>query len=424
MNCLHVKSNGRICQRSIIPNQSYCWQHRIIPKELKINGRYGEELKKYLSFLITPANDYVYNHQMLMSFAQVELENDHLAVEWLFPTINGISHPDNPPVIDLNELKLAISNESYLISKLGLSYSLICHHWGLKVIETDQSNIDENSIIDPFYPFTRYIHLQKITPNNDFLERIELLNGPRYYKFTIVLKSLVYHGLITLAQFTLDQIKKYHTFNSNYLIEWQLNLDNAIQQYQNQIKPDPDPLLVHIKGSINQTIWHHLPIDGIININDNWLTISGEITKQLVKLVGGPCEWLKLIHKAKNIDQNKDNMNQTGDCVYTDTSETILKGKAKYILHTIFKIDPEQNLFLIKKCVRNLLGLANHLNLQYLILPSISFGLEKYSIKDIRNLIVKEIKLYVLAHTTTIKQIYLLSNDQLDEQLWPIQSDE
>ncbi len=194
---------------------------------------YSIEMTKYLMFLLNrqkTGSEKTYNQ--IIKYNDQQLESDHQFIQWLFPLLSSSHYAQGCPIINISELQKALEQEHYILPKIKLSYQLILHHWGFNVIESDQ--LIKNSINNPFTKTNNYFLIE---PRVNFFEKkIKLLNGHNGLRLTRVLQSLIYHGLINLAYYTLTKILEYKyflqpTYHLTGVTLWEYKLKKAHQSY-------------------------------------------------------------------------------------------------------------------------------------------------------------------------------------------------
>jgi hypothetical protein len=110
-------------------------------------------------------------------YTDLELENDHRYIQWIFPTTTQSSCADGVPIISIGELQNYIAKDHTIINKLLSSYNMMIKHWGLDGVQC--------------------------------LEKIELLNGHDALRFSRMLQSLVYHGRKDLATLAYELVSQH-----------------------------------------------------------------------------------------------------------------------------------------------------------------------------------------------------------------------
>lgn len=177
-------------------------------------------------------------------------------------------------------------------------------------------------------------------------------------------------------------------------------------------------------GQINNIKNIEMPIDIVVNAANCTLSIGSGVTGALVKSVGGPSKWAKLMTSAKNINNQSQLELKVGQTVYTSTIGQLSKDNVKYIIHALGPIADQQNISLIKTTIFNVLKMSDFLNAKNIVIPAISGGIFAGSDpnwpKQIRQLIIDEINNYMNNQPTKISKIYLISINETDQKLWPI----
>jgi len=404
---------------------------------------YSVEMTKYLMFLLNkqktaPGKTY----SQIIQYNTTQLEDDHQFIQWLFPLTEPSPNAPNAPVIDILELHQALKKEYYILPKMKLSYQLILGHWGFETIESHQPF--KGALINPFKersPTKPYFSLQA---SQNINTKIKLLNGHNGLRLSRVLQSLVYHGLINLAKYTLEKVLQYQsllkpTMHKSGVTLWQYLLNKAIDSHKkiiSHLPKNPKDYLIKIIGDIGQI--KDLPllnpsvsfgdfggkpqIDAVVNAANASLATGGGVTGALVKSVGGATEWNSLMKKAKNSEDKSQLKLKIGEAVYTPTQGQLLTDRVKYIIHTLGPVAGVDDISLVKTSIFNTLKMADHLHVKTLILPAISGGIfasgNPLWSTEVRKLIVEEIKNYMNNQPTQIQTIYLISIDEKDQKLW------
>lgn len=142
--------------------------------------------KEYIKFLNgeCQTNNGV-NFEEILYYNDIELEEDHGYIQWIFPLDEKSSCAIEIPIIDLKELTQEIANDNSITKKIKLSYELMMNHWGLN--------------------------------NRRNLIKINLLNGHDALRLSRMLQSLVYHGLKDLAFTTYEIVSQYSNYTGSIL---------------------------------------------------------------------------------------------------------------------------------------------------------------------------------------------------------------
>ncbi len=182
----------------------------------------------------------------------------------------------------------------------------------------------------------------------------------------------------------------------------------------------------YVQGDIgnprNLKIKFQYPL-GIVNAANNILAPGGGVTGSLVKAVGGEDEWENLVNDSRGSKGQKKKLPlSVGDAVYTSTSGRLQKDNVSYIIHGVGPIAGQDELELVKVTIRNVLVIADFLQLKSLILPAISGGIYVQGNKDlgkrVRTLIKEAIKEYINDSETNLETIYIISYDDEDAEMW------
>jgi O-acetyl-ADP-ribose deacetylase (regulator of RNase III) len=224
----------------------------------------------------------------------------------------------------------------------------------------------------------------------------------------------------------------YHHVFQIYLAD--LTADN-ITFFDLQIQP-ADPPISFVIGDIghiadllqNHTLGNSI---AVVNAANAQLATGGGVTGALVRGVGGSANWNQLMQKAQYLTGSKPNLKKglkTGEAVWTSTAGQLLQDNVKTIIHTLGPVAGYEDINLVSDCILNVLKLADHLQIQTLILPAISGGIFASGHPtwptQIRQLILKDIQTYLkTTPETSIKNVYLISYDQADRDLWPVNAD-
>ncbi len=241
-----------------------------------------------------------------------------------------------------------------------------------------------------------------------------------------------YHPYPDVQLFTDPAMTKdiFHQVFLNYLQDL---TDDHITFYQINSAFPSDPPISYIIGDIghiNDLLEGHTRGDcvAVVNAANAQLATGGGVTGALVRGVGGSSNWNQLMQKAQYQNGSAPNLKKglkTGEAVWTPTAGLLQKDDVKAIIHTLGPVAGCEPIELITDSISNVLELANHLQIDTLILPAISGGIFASGHPtwptEIRQLILTSVKAYMKnVPSTSIRNIYLISYDQNDQNLWPV----
>ncbi len=163
----------------------------------------------------------------------------------------------------------------------------------------------------------------------------------------------------------------------------------------------------------------------VVNATNSEIHTGGGVTGALVRAVGGGSMWNHLRQSATRVDQSlfmDDPHLKLGESVWTLTDGQLLYDNVDYMIHGLGPVAGIHDISEINQTIVNVLNLATQLKVETLILPAISGGIFAIGhptwAKEIRQLILDTIDTYLANTHTTLKQIYLVSYDENDQNLW------